>query len=110
MGGPFRQRVGSSYDKASYYESEWILPSTISVTGLPPGGTYNLSTSTVAVNGYANLQLTLPAGLAAGPYPVTVTATSGSLTHSLAITLTVSATGGLPAPWAADDIGPMRFT
>ena len=76
--------------------------SAIAVTGLPADGSYALSSLSCAPGGYTNVRLTLPAGLAPGPYPVTGTATSGALIHSLVFTMTVSASGGLPAPWAAD--------
>jgi YD repeat-containing protein len=83
--------------------------STISVTGLPTGGTYSLSSPTVAVGGYVNLQINLPSGLSIGPYLVTITATSGSLNHSVALPLTVTSAAGLPSLWASDDIVPLAL-
>jgi hypothetical protein len=41
-----------------------------------------------------------------GTYPLTITGTSGSLSHSTTVTLVVSTTsGGLPAGWTDQDIG-----
>lgn len=98
---------------SSAYYSIRLLPlngftgsTTFSVGALPSGVTGGLTATTVAANGATNLLLSVPAGMAAGTYPITVTATSGALSHSVTVNLGVSSTApALPTPWTSDDLG-----
>ena len=70
----------------------------LAVTGVPAGASSSLSPTSVAAGGSSTL--TLSAGTAApGNYPVTVTGTSGGLTHSATITWTIRAGTSCPASY-----------
>jgi hypothetical protein len=78
----------------------------LTISGLPTGVSATLSVSSLSPGTFANLQLSVTNSVAAGTYPITITGVAGSLSHSVVINLTVTATGSiLPSPWAADDIG-----
>jgi uncharacterized membrane protein len=68
----------------------------VSVTGLPSGVTANPSSLTLTPGAPQNLILTAAASAAGEMTPITVTGTSGILTHTAPIALTVSAAA--PAP------------
>jgi hypothetical protein len=60
---------------------------TLTVTGLPPGASGSFNPVTTA----STSVLTLTSGTAAaGTYPLTVTGTSGGLTHTTSVTLTIT--------------------
>lgn len=62
----------------------------LSVTNLPPGATYNLSLNPIP-NGGGSSTLTVFANSAkAGTYPLTITGTSGNLTHNVTVTLAIT--------------------
>ncbi len=63
----------------------------LSASGLPNGATASFNPSSVNGSGTSQLTVTTTGSLASGNYPFTVTATSGSLTHSVTLTLVVSA-------------------
>jgi hypothetical protein len=64
----------------------------LSVSGVPSSvGSASLSLSPVGAGGSSQLTVTTYASAAAGSYPLTITGTSGSLTHSKSVTLTVGA-------------------
>jgi hypothetical protein len=58
-------------------------------TGLPPGATASLNPLFVATSGSSTLTVTTSAATPEGSYPITVTATSGSLSRSTIVTLAV---------------------
>src|SRR5205085_547587 len=58
-----------------------------SATGLPTGVTAGFSPATIAGTGSTTLTLTTTATTPPGVYPVTITGTSGTLTHTATITL-----------------------
>ena len=61
------------------------------VTGLPSGITAGFNPATVTGGGNSVLTLTSTAGTVPGTYPLVVTAGSGGLSHTVNITLTVTA-------------------
>ena len=65
----------------------------LSVSGLPSGDTGTFSPNPVSVSGTANSTLTVTTGrkTATGTFTLKVTGTSGSLTHSTSVGLTVTA-------------------
>jgi subtilase family serine protease len=63
----------------------------LSVAGLPSGVTGYFSPNPTATSTYSYLYLTVASNVATGSYPLTVTGTSGSLTSSYTVTLTVVA-------------------
>jgi len=77
-----------------------------SISGLPAGVSYSFSPSTVTGSGSTYLTLNVPGNLAAGSYPFTITATSGSLVHTAGPALVISSSdySGLPG-WLMAPIG-----
>jgi uncharacterized membrane protein len=64
---------------------------TISVTGLPTGATLSFAPSNVVTGGSGTVNFTITTtGVATGTYTMLVTGTSGGLSHSGSITLTVN--------------------
>lgn len=62
----------------------------LTVTGVPQGATSQWSTTTVTGgSGSSVLTITVPQANASGTFPLTITGTSGSLTHSVLVTLNV---------------------
>ncbi len=65
----------------------------LSAGGLPSGTAAGFSPSSVAGSGSSTMTVTTSAGTPAGSYPLTITGTSGGLSHTAGVTLTVSAVG-----------------
>jgi uncharacterized membrane protein len=64
-------------------------------SGLPAGvGTATVQPGTVSGSGTADLALSAVSSAAPGTYPVTVTATSGSIVHAVTVPLTVTSAAG----------------
>ena len=63
---------------------------TLSASGLPVGASASFNPATVTGSGTSTATITVGSGVAAGSYPFTITGTSGSLTHSANVTLTVT--------------------
>jgi uncharacterized membrane protein len=63
----------------------------LTVTGLPSGTTATFATTPISAGSNTMLTVAVGAGTAMGTYPLTVTGTSGGLTHSKTVSLTVSA-------------------
>jgi Chitobiase/beta-hexosaminidase C-terminal domain/PASTA domain/Galactose oxidase, central domain len=72
----------------------------LSATGQPTGVTPSFNPTSIAAPGSGNstLTLTVASTTATGMYPITVTGTSGSLTRSTTVTLTVIAAGLAAVP------------
>ncbi|WP_051366962.1 CBM35 domain-containing protein [Hamadaea tsunoensis] len=70
------------------------LPVALAVTGAPAGVTASVSPASVTAGGSATLTVTVAASAAAGTYPLSVTGSSGSLSHSAAYALTIGSSGG----------------
>jgi len=62
---------------------------TFSVTGLPAGATASFNPTSVNTSGSTTLSVTTNGATSAGSYPLTITGTSGSLTHTKTVTLVV---------------------
>ena len=63
---------------------------TFSITGLPAGATGNFNPVSVTRSGSSTLTIDTLSSVSPGTYPFTITATSGSLTHSTTASLVVS--------------------
>jgi Domain of unknown function (DUF1929)/Glyoxal oxidase N-terminus len=61
-----------------------------SVAGLPSGATSSFAPSSVSGSGSSTLTVNASTSTAAGTYPLAITATSGSLTHTAQVNLTVA--------------------
>ncbi len=77
----------------------------LSATGLPLGVTAGFSPTSVTAGGSSNLTFTVTGSVAPGTYPIGVTGTAPSATHGTSVSLTVTAPGALPSPWADTDVG-----
>ena len=62
---------------------------TFNVTGLPPGATASFSPASVNTSGSTTLSVATAGSTPAASYPLTITATSGPLTHSVTVTLVI---------------------
>ena len=65
----------------------------LAASGAPAGASATLSPTSVAGSGSSTLTLS-PGSAAAGTYPITVTGTSGTLTHSASVSWTIAGSGG----------------
>jgi hypothetical protein len=63
----------------------------LAITGLPVGATASFVPATVTAPGSSQLTVATDASIAPGTYPLTVTGTSSSTSHTAAITLVVNA-------------------
>ena len=61
-----------------------------SVTGLPAGATASFSPTSVNTSGSTTLSVATSGSTPAGSYPLTITGTSGPVTHSVNVTLVVN--------------------
>src|SRR5580704_10710721 len=61
----------------------------LSASGLPSGATATFTPASIGGSGNSTLTVTTNNAIAGGSYPITVTGTNGSLTHSTAVTLVV---------------------
>jgi regulation of enolase protein 1 (concanavalin A-like superfamily) len=79
---------------------------TLAVNGLPAGAVATFNPASIMASGSSTVTVATATTTPIGSYTLTITGTSGSLTHSTTVTLIVNATtGGLPAGWADQDIG-----
>ena len=63
----------------------------LSVSGLPAGASASFNPASISSSGSSTLSVSSASNTPPGSYPLTVTATSGTLVHSVAVTLVVSA-------------------
>ena len=63
----------------------------LSVSGLPAGASASFNPASISTAGSSTLNVTTGSSTAPGSYPLTITATSGALTHTANVTLVVSA-------------------
>jgi hypothetical protein len=62
----------------------------LSVRGLPTGATGSFNPASIATSGTSTLNVSTSTSTPTGSYPLTITATSGALTHTANVTLVVS--------------------
>jgi PKD repeat protein len=60
------------------------------VSGLPSGATASFNPASVTASGSTTLSVSTSASTPVGTYPLTITGTSGSLTHSVNVTLVIN--------------------
>ena len=82
---------GTTYSAGIAAQNGFTGTVDLSVSGLPSGVTGTFSPSSVSGSGSSQLTINTDASTPAGSYPFTVTATSGSLTHTASLTLVVTA-------------------
>ncbi len=63
---------------------------TFNVSGLPSGATATFNPSSVTGSGSSTMSVSTSSSTPEGSYPLTITATSGSLTHTTQVTLVVA--------------------
>jgi malectin (di-glucose binding ER protein)/chitobiase/beta-hexosaminidase-like protein len=68
---------------------------TPSLSGLPTGATPSFNPSTVTGSGTSTLTITTTTAMPSGTYPLIITGTSGSVTHTAGVSLTASAAATL---------------
>jgi hypothetical protein len=71
---------------------------TFGVTGLPTGATVGFNPTSVAGSGPTTMTVTAASNTAGGNYPLTITATSGNLSHTASASLAVNAPVSLALP------------
>jgi hypothetical protein len=64
---------------------------TFSVSGLPAGASGTFTPASVTTSGSSTLAITTTTAVAAGTYPLTISGTDGTLTHTASVSLVVSA-------------------
>jgi len=108
---PFLRTVStsanSSYDSLRIAGLNGFTGTTsFSTAGLPSGITASVGPSTLSGLGAVVLTLNSAGGTTPGTYPFTFTATSGTLTHTANLSVTVdSSAPAPPTPWASEDLG-----
>jgi Pro-kumamolisin, activation domain/Bacterial Ig-like domain (group 3)/MBG domain (YGX type)/FG-GAP-like repeat len=89
---PSTMTVGQGTSVTSYVDINDLYgfssPVTLSVSGLPSGVTATFSPNPTTYS--TQLTFTASSSIAAGQYPITITGTSGSLTQTVTMTLTVA--------------------
>ncbi len=92
------QGGSTSYTATVTSVNGFSAATTLSVSGLPSGATASFAPNPVTPpaggSAASTLSVSTSAGTPAGSYPLTLTGTSGALSHSTSVTLVVQATGG----------------
>ena len=93
-GTPASQTVqvggGTSYTTTISAQGPFAGVVTLSASGLPTGASATFTPPTVTGSGTSTLGVTTSLSTPPGSYPLTITGTSGSLTHTAGVTLVVS--------------------
>src|SRR6266481_1408912 len=63
----------------------------LNVSGVPAGASASFNPASISTSGSSTLSVSTSSSTAPGSYPLTVTATSGTLSHAASVTLVVSA-------------------
>ncbi len=82
----------------------------VAISGMPAGVTAQPSPATLTPGTAATLTLNAPAGTAAGSSTATLTATSGALTHTASVVITVVAAAPPPQPDFSLGVTPATLT
>jgi hypothetical protein len=85
------QGSGTSYTVTVTPSGGFTGTVSFSASGLPSGATASFNPTSVAGSGSSTMSVTTSSTTPAGSYPLTITGTSGTLTHSTSVTLVVSA-------------------
>jgi len=83
--------AGTSYTATVTPSGGYTGTVSLSVSGLPTGATGAFTPASVTTSGSSNLAVTTTTAVAAGTYPLTITGTDGTLTHTASVNLVVSA-------------------
>ena len=94
------QGANASYTVSITPQSGFSGSASLSVSGLPAGATANFNPLSISPAQTSTLTVTT-SGVAAGTYTLTITGTSGTLTHSTTVTLVVNAAGDFTITVAA---------
>jgi len=84
------QGSGTSFTATATAGTGFTGNVSFSVSGLPAGATPSFSPASISASGSSTLSVSTSLTTAPGSYPLTVTATSGTLTHTANVTLVVS--------------------
>jgi hypothetical protein len=84
------QGAGTSYTATVTAGTGFSGTVSLSVSGLPAGATASFSPASISTSGSSSLSVSTSTSTPPGSYPLTVTATSGALTHSSQVTLVVT--------------------
>ena len=91
---PVSQTVGqgstTSYDLSVAPSGGFSGTVTFSVSGLPAGATANFNPTSVTTSGSSTMTVSTSVSTPVGSYPLDIVATSGSLVHSVRVSLVVS--------------------
>jgi hypothetical protein len=82
---------GTSYTATVTPSGGYSGTVTFSVSGLPAGATGAFTPASVTASGSSTLAITTTTAVAAGTYPLTITGSDGTLTHTASVSLVVSA-------------------
>lgn len=82
---------GTSYSATVTPSGGYSGTVTFSVSGLPAGATGTFTPASVTASGSSTLAITTTNAVAAGTYPLTISGSDGTLTHSASVSLVVSA-------------------
>jgi Domain of unknown function (DUF1929)/Glyoxal oxidase N-terminus len=81
--------TGTSYTVTVTRSNGFSGTVTFNVSGLPSGATATFNPSSVTGSGSSTMSVNTSSSTPGGSYPLTITATSGSLTHTTQVTLVV---------------------
>jgi len=84
------QGAGTSYTATVTPVNGFTGTVTFSVTGLPAGAAGTFNPTSVTTSGNSTLSVTTSASTPTGSYPLTITGTSGTLSHTTSVTLVVN--------------------
>ena len=82
---------GTSYTATVTPSGGYTGTVTFSVSGLPAGASGTFTPASVTTSGSSTLAITTTTAVAAGTYPLTISGTDGTLTHTASVSLVVSA-------------------
>jgi len=85
------QGAGTTYTATVTASTGFSGTVSLSVSGLPAGASASFSPASISTSGSSSLSVSTSATTPPGSYPLTVTATSGTVVHTAGVTLVVSA-------------------